>query len=100
MLKFFRNIRRTLLADNKTGKYFKYAIGEVILVMVGILLALQVNNWNEEKKTTLLEEKVLRELRETLKENVKLLNNACGHIISVSLTQSLHTAYHRSLSIE
>ena len=49
MIKFFRHIRKSLLMENKTSKYFKYAIGEIILVMIGILLALQVNNWNEER---------------------------------------------------
>jgi hypothetical protein len=49
MIKFFRNIRQNLLMENKTGKYFKYAVGEILLVMVGILLALQVNNWNTER---------------------------------------------------
>lgn len=42
MLKFFRSIRQNLLMENKTGKYLKYAIGEIVLVMIGILLALQV----------------------------------------------------------
>ena len=46
MIKFFRNIRQNLLMENKTGKYFKYAIGEIVLVVIGILIALQVNNWN------------------------------------------------------
>ena len=50
MINFFRKIRQKLLSDGKTGAYFKYAIGEIILVMIGILLALQVNNWNENKK--------------------------------------------------
>ena len=50
MIKFFRRIRYQLMETGKTGKYFKYAIGEIILVMIGILLALQVNNWNEERK--------------------------------------------------
>lgn len=49
MIKFFRHIRRTLIQENKMGKYFKYAIGEIALVMIGILLALQVNNWNEKR---------------------------------------------------
>jgi hypothetical protein len=49
MIKFFRKIRQKLLMENKTGKYFKYAIGEIVLVMIGILLALQVNNWNMER---------------------------------------------------
>jgi len=46
MIKFFRKIRQNLLMENKTGKYFKYAIGEIILVVIGILIALQINNWN------------------------------------------------------
>jgi hypothetical protein len=50
MIKFFRKIRQNLLMENKTGKYFKYAIGEIILVVIGILIALQINNWNENRK--------------------------------------------------
>ncbi|MFY0630275.1 MAG: hypothetical protein JXR05_07825 [Flavobacteriaceae bacterium] len=49
MIKFFRHIRKSLIEQNKMGKYFKYAIGEIALVMIGILLALQVNNWNQER---------------------------------------------------
>ncbi len=47
MINFFRKIRYDLMEKNKTGKYLKYAIGEIVLVMVGILLALQVNNWQD-----------------------------------------------------
>ncbi|HDZ05935.1 hypothetical protein LCGC14_0122210 [marine sediment metagenome] len=50
MIKFFRRIRYDLFDKNKTGKYIKYAIGEIILVVIGILIALQINNWNENKK--------------------------------------------------
>jgi len=50
MLKIFRNFRRNLLSENKSSKYALYAIGEIFLVVVGILIALQINNWNEEKK--------------------------------------------------
>ncbi len=50
MIKFFRKIRQNLLMENKTGKYFKYAIGEIILVVIGILIALSINNWNEKRK--------------------------------------------------
>ena len=46
MIKFFRKIRQNLLMENKTGKYLKYAIGEIILVVIGILIALSINNWN------------------------------------------------------
>ncbi|TYA59664.1 DUF6090 family protein [Formosa maritima] len=49
MIKFFRKIRQNLLMENKTSKYFKYAIGEILLVVIGILIALQINNWNEKR---------------------------------------------------
>ncbi len=45
MIKLFRNIRQNLLNEGKTTKYFKYAIGEIILVVIGILIALSINNW-------------------------------------------------------
>lgn len=50
MIKIFREIRYDLMKKNKTGKYLKYAIGEIVLVVIGILIALQINNWNENKK--------------------------------------------------
>ena len=50
MIKFFRKIRQNLLSEGKTGKYLKYAIGEIVLVVFGILIALQINNWNESNK--------------------------------------------------
>ena len=49
MIKFFRRIRQTLLMEQKTAQYLKYAIGEIILVVIGILIALELNNWNEER---------------------------------------------------
>ena len=55
MIKFFRKIRQNLLMRNKSGKYLKYAIGEIVLVVVGILIALQINNWNENRKATINE---------------------------------------------
>lgn len=59
MIKFFRQIRQNLLMENKTGKYFKYAIGEIILVVIGILLALQINNWNDVRKNQNYEQEIL-----------------------------------------
>jgi hypothetical protein len=47
MIKFFRKIRKSLLSEGSTGKYFKYALGEIALVVIGILIALQINNWNQ-----------------------------------------------------
>ncbi|MGB5553347.1 MAG: DUF6090 family protein, partial [Flavobacteriaceae bacterium] len=49
-MKIFRKIRFELLGENKTRKYLKYAIGEIILVVIGILIALQINNWNQARK--------------------------------------------------
>jgi len=50
MIKFFRHIIKALLKKIKTGKYLKYAIGEIIRVALGILIALSINNWNELRK--------------------------------------------------
>lgn len=66
-----------LMENGKTGKYFKYAIGEIVLVVIGILIALSINNWNEERKaadyTTLLFEKTLEELKFNIeKANAKV----------------------------
>ena len=49
MIKFFRKIRYNLMSENKTGKYLKYAIGEIVLVVIGILIALQINSWNQQR---------------------------------------------------
>jgi len=51
MIKFFRKIRQKLLQENRFSKYLLYAIGEIVLVVIGILIALQINNWNERRKT-------------------------------------------------
>ncbi len=56
MIKFFRKIRYDLMERNNTGKYLKYAIGEIILVVIGILIALSINNWNGLKKEGIKEQ--------------------------------------------
>ena len=66
MIKFFRKIRQNLLMQNKTSKYFKYAIGEIVLVVVGILIALQINNWNENKKSKQFEIRILKEIKASM----------------------------------
>jgi hypothetical protein len=75
MIKFFRKIRQNLLMENKTGKYFKYAIGEIILVVIGILIALQINNWNENRKTDDIRENYLKQLLVDLETDKIYYNN-------------------------
>ncbi len=75
MIKFFRKIRQNLLMENKTSKYFKYAIGEILLVVIGILIALQINNWNENKKLVAKEVKILNEIKYELEGSLRDLTD-------------------------
>lgn len=69
MIQFFRRIRQKLLTEGKLSKYLIYAIGEIALVMIGILLALQVSNWNESRKEKIHENTVTLELAKELNQN-------------------------------
>jgi hypothetical protein len=76
MIKFFRHIRQTLIEQGKmgrpagrTGRYFKYAIGEIVLVVIGILIALQINNWNQHRILRNQSQQVLLNLREEITES-------------------------------
>jgi len=71
MINFFRKIRQNLLSENKAGKYLKYAIGEIVLVVIGILIALQINNWNERRKIRNAEIEILKNLKTELELNFK-----------------------------
>lgn len=75
MIKFFRRIRQQLLSENKTGKYFKYAIGEIVLVVIGILIALSINNWNENRKLQHEELKLLADIKSNLESNLANFKN-------------------------
>ncbi|WP_299159430.1 DUF6090 family protein [uncultured Eudoraea sp.] len=66
MIKFFRKIRQKMLTENKFSKYLLYAIGEIVLVVIGILIALQINNWNEKRKIQSLEFQFLNRLKSDL----------------------------------
>jgi hypothetical protein len=70
MIRFFRNIRQKLAAENNVAKYLRYAIGEIVLVVIGILIALQVNNWNEQRKQRISELHYLRNLKNDLNLNI------------------------------
>ena len=110
MIKFFRHIRKSLLNEGKTSKYFKYAIGEIILVVIGILIALQINNWNENKKVKEKERQVLTEIISDLEftlqdldrvvnsrtNNLKRTINSINTIIDVLENDKI---YHDSLAL-
>ena len=74
MIKFFRKIRQSLLTENKFSKYLIYAIGEIVLVVIGILIALQVNNLNEQSKLNKQEKQVLNNLKQDFKHNHEEIN--------------------------
>jgi hypothetical protein len=93
MIKFFRKIRQNLVIENKTGKYFKYAIGEIVLVVIGILFALQINNWNLKNKSDQLANVYLIDFKHDLETDIASLeerinkNNALSKTIdSIFLT--------------
>ncbi|MGB5461513.1 MAG: DUF6090 family protein [Eudoraea sp.] len=81
MIKFFRNTRKQLFTENKFTKYLFYAIGEIILVVIGILIALQINNWNNQRLEKEDEKKsyqnIKRQIEDDRKEltDVKAFNN-------------------------
>lgn len=66
MIHFFRRIRRSLLNQERVGKYLLYAFGEILLVVIGILIALQVNNWNQERINKNKEKVYLKEIKASL----------------------------------
>lgn len=70
MLKLFRRLRLNLIDNGNFKKYLIYAIGEIILVVIGILIALQVNNWNQNRLERILEEKILLEIANNLKDDI------------------------------
>jgi len=75
MIKFFRKIRQKMLSESKFNKYLIYAIGEIILVVIGILIALSINNWNENRKTQNQLTLILYSLIEDLNDDLEYLND-------------------------
>lgn len=74
MIKLFRKIRQNLLSEGKTGRYLKYAFGEIVLVVIGILIALQINNWNIERKNALKETYYLNSIQTSIQLSQNELN--------------------------
>ena len=79
MIKFFRHIRRSLINQNQMGKYFKYAIGEILLVVIGILIALQINNANELRKQKQVEINILEGIKNDILLDTVDLNENFKH---------------------
>ena len=71
MIKLFRNIRKKLATEGKAIGYMRYAIGEIVLVVIGILIALQINNWNENRKNRIKEKAILKELHKDFSKNLE-----------------------------
>jgi hypothetical protein len=74
MIKFFRKIRYQHMETGKTTRYFKYALGEIILVVIGILIALQINNWNESRKNQIEASTILNSLNLELIDDFDAIN--------------------------
>jgi type II secretory pathway pseudopilin PulG len=111
MIKFFRQIRQNLLMENpssakasagtktskpasRSGRYLKYAIGEIVLVVIGILIALSINNWNESRKSDLQEQSALNNIHRDFIKNKELLTevkNSTQLIINSGLQILNHT---------
>ncbi|MCR9132891.1 MAG: DUF6090 family protein [bacterium] len=74
MLRIFRNIRQKLLENGNLQKYFWYALGEILLVVIGILIALQINNWNEANKAKEFERTTLIELQKAVQNDIRFVD--------------------------
>jgi hypothetical protein len=104
MIKFFRRIRHRLVTENKFSKYLYYAIGEIVLVVIGILIALQINNWNEGRKELGKGREIMQEIKENLeynneefKKEIKEEQSVINSIDIVRENLKLHKGYLDSL---
>jgi len=88
MINFFRHIRQTLLSKNKFNKYILYAIGEIVLVVFGILIALSINNWNENNKSRAFESEMLTQIHENLIKDRLSLDNIISNFENAILSSN------------
>jgi hypothetical protein len=86
MIKFFRKIRQKLLSENKFSKYFLYAIGEIILVVIGILIAIQIDNWNQDRIDSNIEQRLLKAISGKIKFNES--QHEMGHARYISIIEA------------
>ena len=78
MINFFKRIRQRLITEERLTKYLIYAAGEIALVMIGILLALQINNWNKDRKDRAAEQELLSQLSTEFQSNLDQLDEKIG----------------------
>ncbi len=90
MLKFFRKIRKKLIEQENVRKYLLYAVGEILLVVIGILIALQVNNWNNDRKEAAVTQSRLENIRDELTENISLAKEAHAMHVAILDTTTLY----------
>tara|TARA_B100000795_G_C22731372_1_gene411520 strand:+ start:93 stop:842 length:750 start_codon:yes stop_codon:yes gene_type:complete len=100
MIKFFRKIRYDLMEKNKTGKYFKYAIGEIVLVVIGILIALSINNWSETQKNKQQELVTLENILQDLQNDKIGLKNIIERRTSKSTSAEIMLSYYDGVKID
>lgn len=74
MIRFFRLKRFKLMSENKTGQYLKYAVGEIVLVVIGILIAVQINNWNQARKDDNVLKEYLGKIKSHTLEDLRILD--------------------------
>lgn len=93
MLRAFSSIRKSLINEGKTVRYLKYAVGEVLLIMVGIFMALQLNNWNEGRKNRVEEQQILRGLKVEFEGHLTTLNRRLVRIQKLNEDRWLFLSY-------
>lgn len=94
MIKFFRQLRQNLIMENKTSKYLKYAIGEIVLVVIGILIALQINNWNEQKRSENIGKQYLAGIKNNLSSDNEIANKVIeAHMNPINIINSIDSIF-------
>jgi hypothetical protein len=100
MIKLLRKIRQNLISEGKMVKYLKYAIGEIVLVVIGILIALQINNWNEERKQNIQITKYAKSLVQDLKKDITMMDTINNVAKQISIRIDSLANYMRNSKIE
>ncbi len=103
MLKFFRTFRSNFSTGKKSNNYFLYGIGEVLLIVFGILIALQIDNWNEYQKDRTFEKSILKDIQNSLKEDVIQLKGSeqrAGRMLGAIKQLLTLPEYQDSLNLE